>query len=154
MIYCLLKYEVNTIFRHSPHAGALRADPRKLTSSTVPMLVKDRFIDELEFLYDQKYLQYCDPKVPLHHLAITMAKLGICRMRFVAHHPRHHPNGANGISPEENDALFLNSVRLIEHYNIIRKTKFAQHLLSHLTPERSWMRSSTCSMNCADGRAN
>ncbi|KAL1981415.1 hypothetical protein VTN96DRAFT_2675 [Rasamsonia emersonii] len=68
MIYCLLKYEVSTIFRHSPHAAALRADPRKITNSTVPMSTKDRLIDELEFLYNQKYLQYCDPKHLLSHM--------------------------------------------------------------------------------------
>ncbi|KAL1967660.1 hypothetical protein VTN77DRAFT_2917 [Rasamsonia byssochlamydoides] len=133
MIYCLLKYEVSTIFRRSPYAASLQNNPRKMANLTVPTSTKEKLIDELELLYEQKYLQHCDSKIPLHHLAIVMAKLSIYKMRFVFHHPRHHPNGASQLSPEESDTLFFNSVRLIEYDNLIRKTKFSEHLLRHMT---------------------
>lgn len=68
MVYCLLKYEVGAFFGHSHHAAVFQGNPGKLINGAVPIATKDMVINELERLYEEKYLRRCDPKIPLHHI--------------------------------------------------------------------------------------
>jgi len=132
MLYPLLKYEVQ-IFRKKVQS---QIHPSVLANSE--QLIKwsgfrKKDIDELEHLYENKYLQHCDTRIPLHFIALTNARLGVCRIRFLSEHPRNRPDGGAQMLQEENDALFANSIRLIALDNDSRKTKFAPNLLSHMT---------------------
>jgi hypothetical protein len=130
MSYCLLKYDAHSVIRQFLRNEGIFTSPKRLTESSVPAFTKDKLISEIESLHEQKYLQYCDPKVPLHHLIIIIARLGVNRLKLRRHHPRRNPNWSD---PEETEILFLNSVRLIEYDNLLRKTKFAQQLLRYVT---------------------
>lgn len=134
MGYCLLKYETHLVFRRSPHTAGITRGPQRLAElRSLPTPTKDQLVSEIESVYEQKYLQYCDPKVPLHYLAMIIARLAVSQMRLGCHHPRRNPNWSD---PEETDLVFLNSVRLIEYDNLLRKTKFAQQLLRHLAARK------------------
>lgn len=43
---------------------------------------KDRAIDELERIFEDKYLRYADPLVPVQLLATIMARTVITRLRL------------------------------------------------------------------------
>jgi hypothetical protein len=126
MICCMMKYDAHRIMRQSK---LFPAHIRRWVDFEMSLSDNDKLIDRVEKLYQEKYIQHCDPKIPLHNLAINLAKVGISRMIFRAHHPRNNPDHA---APEESELVFFHSVRLIEYDNCIRQTKFPQQLLRHL----------------------
>lgn len=42
----------------------------------------DRSIDDLEKRITEKYLQYCDPQIPLHVMATVIAKCSVDKLRY------------------------------------------------------------------------
>ena len=136
MLYCLLKHEVGQWFRTSALASKLffkHKEQRGLFGSTQPLEVKDQAIKELETIYVEKYLQHCDPRIPLHFISLSTSQLALCRMKFISHHPRNQPDGGAHISQAESDFVFENGVRLLELDTECTKTQFSQQLLSSMT---------------------
>jgi hypothetical protein len=135
MLYCLLKHEVGQWFRTSPLISKVIKShaPRDLFGASQPLEVKDEAIGELERIYTEKYLRHCDPRIPLHFISLTISQLALCRMRFIAHHPRNQPDGGANISQTECDFLFENGVKLLELDHECMNTQFSLSLLSHMT---------------------
>jgi hypothetical protein len=86
---------------------------RRLQNKPLPLSVKDEAINELEKELEQKYIQYCDPSIPLHLITILMTKLGIAKLRLA---PRHPASTAN-LPAEEKDLLFRLSLESLEYHN-------------------------------------
>jgi hypothetical protein len=129
MTYCLLKYEGAQWQQVARTANK----PISLNHrSTHPMHLKDPAIRDLERTFEEKYLRFCDPRIPLHFLALTISRLAICRMRFMMCHPQGRADGGARMTPEERDVLFEQSVRLLELENESRKTSFTHQLLTHM----------------------
>jgi hypothetical protein len=126
MVCCIMKFDAHRVMRQSK---VFPAHLRRWIDFQMSLSEKDKLINLVEKLYQEKYVQHCDPKIPLHNLALHLAKAGISRMIFRAHHPRNNPEHS---APQESELVFLHSVRLIEYDNCIRHTKFAQQLLRHL----------------------
>jgi hypothetical protein len=135
MLYCLLKHEVAQWFRSSLLAFKVFKPNQRpdFLSSGQPMEVKDQAIAELEKIYEEKYLRHCDPRIPLHFISLSIARLSLCRMKFMAHHPRNQPDGGAHMSQQESDFVFQNAVQLLELDIDCTKTQFSQQLLSHMT---------------------
>ncbi|KAL5115318.1 hypothetical protein ACEQ8H_006763 [Pleosporales sp. CAS-2024a] len=57
----------------------------KVTTSTIPVAVKDRAIQELEDTFQQKFLRHCDSSISWHFMCSQLAKAIIAMMRFMAH---------------------------------------------------------------------
>lgn len=131
MIYCLMKYDAALYLRHSPTAAPLKGRPQVLATPALPVAVKDKILDELEDLFNRKYLRYCDPQIPLHLITMTMAGLAISRLRFLSHHPRQYPDGQASLSREENDMLFATSVKLLQFDTQLRKIQFLDYFPWH-----------------------
>ncbi|KAF4633526.1 hypothetical protein G7Y89_g4590 [Cudoniella acicularis] len=131
MLYPLLKYEFANWLRISLVAAKFS---RQIQGDSLlqSLTVKDQAIQELEEIFDN-YLRYCDPKIPLHSLSLAMTRLSICRLKFMAHHPRKREDRGAHMSLEERNLLFENGVRLLELENECRNTPFSQQLLSHMT---------------------
>jgi len=129
MTYCLLKYEGA---RWQQMARTANKPLSVNSSSTYTMILKDPSIRDLERTFEEKYLCFCDPRIPLHFLALTMSRLAICRMRFMMYHPQCRADGGAHMTPEERDVLFEQSVRLLELENESRKTSFSPQLLTHM----------------------
>ena len=96
---------------------------------------KDKAIDELEAQFQEKYIRYCDPSIPLHLIAIYMSKSVICTMRLMAHHPRQYPDKGASMPRSEKDMLFSESLKMLEYDNIGHTEKrvegFVWHLQNH-----------------------
>jgi hypothetical protein len=84
MIFCCLRYEVGQALRRT--GTALRSDDSSCHTSQEISLVglKDKAIDELEILFEKKFVRYCDPAIPLHYLVTIVAKSVIGTMRIMA----------------------------------------------------------------------
>ncbi|KAH8702380.1 hypothetical protein BGW36DRAFT_459086 [Talaromyces proteolyticus] len=130
MVLCIMKYDCNSIIRLSKHIPPHARSLRIWSDFYMALAEKDEIIDTVAEHYQKKYLQYCDPKVPLQNYAIIMGNFAISRMKFRAHHPRNNPDWS---TPEEIEIMFFHSVRLLEYDNCLRKTKLPQQLVKHLT---------------------
>ncbi len=132
MTFCLLKYE-GARWRHSSrltHHTRIKKPPG--TDIPILHLLSDESIQDLERLYEEKYLRFCDPRIPIHFISLTLTRLAICHLRFRAWHPHRRSDGGAGMTPEKRDQLFEQSVRLLELQNDSQKTDFAPQLVSHL----------------------
>jgi hypothetical protein len=136
MLYCLLKYSLPHWFRTSSLASKVFKQNRRLdflVTCGQPLEVKDQAIDELEKECEDKYIRHCDPRIPLHFISITVFRLGLCRMRFMAHHPRNQPDGGAHMSQQESDLLFQNGAALLQLRLESEKTQFSKQFFSHIT---------------------
>ncbi|KAK9483584.1 hypothetical protein V1527DRAFT_498277 [Lipomyces starkeyi] len=116
MSFCLMRYNVGEYLRHS--------SPRNFVSEQntgLSLAEKDRVINELERLIEQSFLRYCDPVIPLHFLAATMARSAMCTM-----------------PQEDKDYRFSNSMRIIKYDNLIQSTKGTQKFLWHVGVYFQW----------------
>ncbi|KAG4419499.1 hypothetical protein IFR04_007373 [Cadophora malorum] len=133
MIFCCLRYETAQALR-----GAKPGTPCKeataLSSATGPELIpeKDRAIDELEARFQEQFLKYCDPSIPLHLLTIYVAKSVICTMRIMAHHPRQYPDKGASMPQKEKDMLFTESLKELEFDSLGHTNKCVQGYLWHV----------------------
>ena len=85
MLFCCLRYEVAQALRKSMRFGDCKMGPELIAE-------KDKAIDALEVRFQEKFIKYCDPSIPLHLLASFVARSIICTMRLMAHHPRQYPD--------------------------------------------------------------
>lgn len=129
MIYCLLKYEGA---RWRQIAQTTKKPPSVNPPSVQVMIPKYQAIVDLERAFEEKYLRFCDTRIPLHFLSLTMSRLAICRLRFWACHPRGRADGGVRMTPEETDVMFEQSVQLLELDHESHKTNFSSQLLTHM----------------------
>ena len=129
MVFCLIMYEIGTFLRHSTSMAVFDGSWQKFTSYTVPLANKDKVIDELEEIIERKYLRFCDPVIPLHIAAASMAKMVIGRMRLTTRHPRQYPDRGACMSQEEKAKLFSICLMLIEQDNFNHSTTCIHNFL-------------------------
>lgn len=82
---------------------------------------KMNLIDQLESLWEEKYLRYCDPSNTLHNLVSIMARSGIstCKIKLFAPDPRRFANRIE-IPQSERDIIFTNATKILEYVNLVR----------------------------------
>lgn len=83
---------------------------------------KASMINQLEDLWEMKYLRYCDPSNTLHHLASIMvrAAISICKIKLFAHNPRRFANRGIKVPQMEQDIVFTNAIKILEYVNLVR----------------------------------
>jgi hypothetical protein len=111
MLFCCLRYEVLQALRKSGGFGETKMGQWYVKTGPDLIAQKDKAIDELEVRFQEKYIKYCDPSIPLHLLAIYMSKSVICTMRLMAHHPRQYPDKGASMPQKEKDMLFTESLK-------------------------------------------
>lgn len=133
MIFCCLRYETAQALR-----GAKPGTPCKdtaawsLAAGVEFLPEKDKAIDELEASFEERFLRYCDPSIPLHLMTIYVAKSVICTMRIMAHHPRQYPDKGASMPQKEKDMLFTESLKELEFDSLGHTTKCVQGYLWHV----------------------
>ncbi|KAK9797633.1 putative Zn(2)-C6 fungal-type domain-containing protein [Seiridium cardinale] len=139
MLCVLLKFEVFNWLRHSLKASKVFDNiihgPARNKMSVSLQDGKDA-IDELEELYQTKYIRNCDEHIPLHGLTHTIANLSLARMRFKIHHPRWRAAADGGeihMTREESDMLFNSAVDSLHFVDVGLRSKFSSHLFTHMT---------------------
>ena len=115
MIYVLMKYE-----------GAVWGQRQRLRRQPKEETPNFNF-DELERLLEQKYLSHCDPRIPLHAAAQTMARSSI----HIIHYMRARIK-AGGTMPT--DSLFDQAIGVLELDKENRELPFATQLVWHGGP--------------------
>ncbi|MCJ1471357.1 hypothetical protein MMC07_010005 [Pseudocyphellaria aurata] len=138
MAFCLLRYEVGTFLRSSNSTSTFDDSFQRPSSAAVSISKKDKAIEDLEQLLEQKYLKFCDPSIPLHFLCVSFARSTMCMMRLQAHHPRYRSDGGASMPQNEKDVLFFESVKILELDNLNHSTQIARRFLWHTKSYFQW----------------
>ncbi|MCJ1432574.1 hypothetical protein MMC27_001931 [Xylographa pallens] len=134
MIFCLVRYSVGQYFERARIMTVFGQNP----SDEAPILDNDKQIDDLQSLLENKYIRYCDPVIPLHLLAASLARSSVYSMRAMARHPRQQPDGGIHMSREEKDELFNNCLKLIEYANLAYSVESMRRYLWHIGTHFQW----------------
>lgn len=131
MLYCLTKYEVAHWTRTSSTLAEYSVNPLDMirATSVEGMETKRKAIAEIRQIYENKYIRYCDPNIPLHHLSAAVGRLFIYRTLFSCLHPKNQPEGGRLMSQADQDEVFESSVQILQLGFEVRKTQFSAHLL-------------------------
>ena len=98
----------------------------------------DSYLDELEALIKHKYLQVCDPSVPLHLFTRITGEASIMALRLVARHPRKYPQGGIEMSSKERDKVFRLCIHVLDYYNLTMRTESIQRFLWNVNIQFQW----------------
>lgn len=115
MTFCLLRYEVGSFLKRISSNPSYDASWSRLSSPAMATNSKEVAIDELERIFQEKYLKYCDPVVPMHYLCFGMARTVIAKMRLMMHAYSGDPST---MSDADRDSLFSNSILVMEYDNL------------------------------------
>ncbi|KAI9727227.1 MAG: hypothetical protein M1834_008487 [Cirrosporium novae-zelandiae] len=127
MVFVLLRCELAQYFgRRYTCAFVSEHDLKKQTNDVMSITIKDKSVDDLENMLEQKFVRHCDPSVPLHLLCIIMAKIAVCLLRLLAHNPRQYRDKKVPMPNEERDIVFSTCLKIFEYENLVRSTKSVQ----------------------------
>lgn len=137
MLCVLIKFEVFNWVRSSPNAAkffnnVIQAHLRDNSS----MELEDEAINELEAVYQEKYLRNLDQNIPLHSLTHAVARFSVSHMRFKVHHPRGRAvvtGGEFNMTRDESDMLFDSALTTLEMVDVSIHGKLSSHLFVHMT---------------------
>jgi len=132
MLFCCLRYEVARALRKSGGFPFDLKDGPLSATSIEAIAKKDKAISELEQLFHEKYIRFCDPSIPLHLLAIYVSKSVICTMKLMAHHPRQYPDKGASMPQKEKDMIFGESLKELEISSMGHSTPSVQGFLWHI----------------------
>jgi hypothetical protein len=93
-----------------------------IPNPNITVTQKDCLINQLEDLWERKYLRYCDPSNTLHHLASIMVRsaISIFKIKLFAHDPRRFANRGAKVPQSERDIVFTNALKILEYVNLVR----------------------------------
>ena len=139
MISCCLRYELGECLRRSQNLSRSGFDGNwQLTNPDLNIKRKDELIQELEKVFEEKYVRYCDASIPIHYHTLIVARAAISSMRLMAHHPRHRSDKERKQPTEELDAVFYLALKIIECDNICHSTPVFRGFLWHTHVYFQW----------------
>lgn len=139
MISCSLRYEMGEFLRRSQALSQNGFDGDwQLSNPGVTTQQKDEVIDELENRFEEKYVRYCDPSIPIHFHTLIVARASLYSMRLMAHHPRHRMDKEREQSKEELDKVFTLALKIVECDNICHSSRVFQGFLWHTHVYFQW----------------
>ncbi len=131
MMFCCLKNATAQELRHGNISKHRIEGERYFVPGAAILAEKDKAIDEIEAHFQQRFLQFCDPSIPLHLLVMVTAQSVLCTLRIMAHHPRQYSDNGASMSQEEKDLIFTECVKEIEFDSIGHTNKSTQGYLWH-----------------------
>lgn len=140
MLFCLSRYEFGQwLDRHSKSNQATFGGYWALISSpSIPAEEKERTIKEIEDSFEEKFVRFCDPSIPLHLMTMLVARSTGSIMRLTAHHPRlYHERGENPTQSEK-DFLFETCISVAEYSNILMTSNKTRRYLWHVDYHFPW----------------
>ncbi|KAF1354080.1 hypothetical protein EJ07DRAFT_158705 [Lizonia empirigonia] len=106
-----------------------------LTTTAVNVTVKKKAIEELEHLFEHKFLRYCDPSIAWHLMCTHLAKAIIFMMRFMAYGANCHSPGTTAfqVCSSQNLAYTMKEMQgFMWHVNMHFQWKAFVYMLSEL----------------------
>jgi hypothetical protein len=107
----------------------------RLTASAMHLKIKDKAIDDLETLFERKFLRYCDHSIPWHLMCSQLGKSIIFMMRFMAHSTEYYNVG---MPQSEKDTLFDLALQVIASQNLAYTMKEMQGFMWHVNLHFQW----------------
>ncbi|EPS43041.1 hypothetical protein H072_2977 [Dactylellina haptotyla CBS 200.50] len=98
----------------------------------------DDQLENISKTLEEKYIRHCDPINPLQLFTSIVCRSALANLRLMTHHPVRRPDGGAGMSPEEKDALFSNSIKIMEYDNLCHSTRSIQKYLWHTKSFFQW----------------
>ena len=139
MISCSMRYELGNLLRRTQLKLKTGFDNDwQLSGPGVTTAEKDAAIRELETLYQEKYVRFCNPSIPIHFHTMIVAKAAICNMRMMTHHPRHRADKEREQSKEELDMVFAEALKVIELDNICHSSPVFRPFIWHTQSYFQW----------------
>ena len=123
MMFCLINYEMREFYREVRSTPSISQAVQNFQIIEHSPEEKDKVVDELERRIEQKYLRYCDPLVPLHHLCLITARAAIAISRLMIHYPRNHSTEGDDIPLARREMLFTTALKVIEYHNLVYENK-------------------------------
>lgn len=139
MIFCLTRSEFGKWLRRcSKNAGPFHSPWPFLSSSAMSLKEKDKAIDELEELLEQKFLRHCDRSIPLHLATLMMGRSVIHYTRLMAHHPRQYQEKTVRLPQSERDIIFENCLKMAEYADYTQTNPHIQRFSWHTVHHMPW----------------
>ncbi|EED19691.1 conserved hypothetical protein [Talaromyces stipitatus ATCC 10500] len=140
MFFCLMSYELGAWLAKQAENKTSSFDGfwEFLSSTTISVDQKDAIIDELEQIFERKYINHCDSSIPLHFVTFVVAKSAVTSSRLRAHHPRQYQEKGQPLLPTERDLLFNLCFRLLEYGDLIFRSPKVQKFHWHLDFHFPW----------------
>lgn len=136
MMFFLIRCHLGEFLRHSanPHSS-FDGVWNRLSAESTSLKAKDKAIDELEALYQRKFLDHCDRNIPWHFMCTYLSKGVVAMLRFIA----HCPDGTDAKLPQsEKDLLFEWAVSVVRWQNMAYTAKEMQGCLWHINSHFQW----------------
>ncbi|OAL00982.1 hypothetical protein IQ06DRAFT_178040, partial [Phaeosphaeriaceae sp. SRC1lsM3a] len=107
----------------------------KLTGASVPMSTKDKAIDELEAILEDKFLQYCDKSIPWHFMCFELGRSIVSMTRFMAHSTGYY---SKALEQSEKNNLFGLALQVVSAQNLAYTMKEMQGFIWHISLQFQW----------------
>jgi hypothetical protein len=136
MMFFLIRCHLGNFLRNSKNPkSSFDGVWNTLSGDQASLEAKDKAIDELESLYQRKFLDYCDRNIPWHFMCTYLSKGVVAMLRFIA----HCPDGTDTKLPQsEKDKLFEWAVSVVRWQNMAYTTKEMQGCLWHINSHFQW----------------
>jgi hypothetical protein len=99
---------------------------------------RDSMVNQIEDTLESKYLRYCDPSNALHYFTSIMGRATICKLRLMAHNPRHFADNGMKVPQKEREIIFANAMRLLEYVNLVMTTQSLRKLMWQVSAGHFW----------------
>ncbi|KAF3932591.1 hypothetical protein ABW20_dc0107955 [Dactylellina cionopaga] len=101
-------------------------------------LDNDEQLADISKKLEERYIRYCDPVNPLHLFTSIVCRAALTNLRLMTHHPIRRPDGGAGMSQEEKDSLFSDSIKVVEYDNLCHSSRSLQKYLWHVKSFFQW----------------
>jgi hypothetical protein len=135
MMFFLIRCHVGDFMKRFEAPQASFDGVWKLTAAKVPVAVKSKAIDDLETLFEKRFLRYCDPTIVWHFMASHLAKAIIFMLRFMVHGAEYQSKTE---SQAQKDFLFDLALQVCSSQNLTYTMKEMQGFVWHINVQFQW----------------
>ncbi|KAK6501008.1 hypothetical protein TWF506_003764 [Arthrobotrys conoides] len=101
-------------------------------------LDSDQQLDAITSKLEEKYIRHCDPINPLQLFTSIVCRSALTNLRLMTHHPIRRADNGTGMSQEEKDSLFSDSIKIMEYDNLCHSSRSIQKFLWHTKSFFQW----------------
>ncbi|KAF2867323.1 hypothetical protein BDV95DRAFT_502879 [Massariosphaeria phaeospora] len=110
-----------------------------ISTPAVSMDIKDKAIDELDALFQRKFIRYCDHSIPWHFLCVYIAKAVVFMMRFIAHNqPQQYEKSRTSMPQSEKNVLYNLALQVTSYQNMGYTLPEMQCFIWHINMHFQW----------------
>jgi Fungal specific transcription factor domain len=140
MIFCLMCYELGVWLSRHENLKTSSFDGlwEFLSSTSISLEHKDKIIDEIESVFETKYIRHCDLSIPIHLVTYVVAKSAVTSVRLRAHHPRQYRDKGLPIPQPERDLLFRLCLNILGYGDLLFSSPKTQKFYWHVDFHFPW----------------